>query len=70
MKKHANNLTFELVFSPSGHAFIRKWMLLSDPGDKEAEDEEAVSVHAQLNNLINNKVNFLLNKFHSFFSWC
>lgn len=30
-------------------------MLLSDPGDKEAEDEEAVSVHAQLNKLINNK---------------
>lgn len=30
-------------------------MLLSDPGDKEAEDEEAVSLHAQLNNLINNK---------------
>ena len=30
-------------------------MLLSDPGDKEAEDEEAVSVYAQLNNLINNK---------------
>jgi len=55
LKKHANNLTVELVFSPSGHAFIRKWMLLSDPGDKEAEDEEAVSVHAQLNNLINNK---------------
>ena len=47
MKKHANNLTVELLFSLSGHAFIRKWMLLSDPGDKEAEDEEAVSVHAQ-----------------------
>ena len=30
-------------------------MLLSDLGDKGAEDEAAVSVHAQLNNLINDK---------------
>lgn len=35
------------MFSFLGHAFIRKWMLLSDPGDKGAEDEQAVSLHAQ-----------------------
>ncbi|XP_067038375.1 myoferlin-like isoform X1 [Acropora muricata] len=29
------------IYEMPGHAFIRKWMLLSDPGDKEAEDEEA-----------------------------
>ena len=43
-------------------------MLLSDLGDKGAEDEAAVSVHAQLNNLINDKSKLLPNTVHSFFS--
>lgn len=26
-----------------GHSFVRKWMLLTNPGDKGADEEQAVS---------------------------
>lgn len=40
--RHDFFFTFTVFFA--GHSFVRKWMLLSNPGDKGSEEEEAVSV--------------------------